>query len=62
MPGARALIDARAGDDAAAVVGGTSVPTLSLPFAVIRSNSIGTEVPPTTARVARRPGRTAIGR
>ncbi|WP_425606237.1 DUF6053 domain-containing protein [Lysobacter yananisis] len=30
-------------------MGGTSVPTLSFPFAAIGSNSVGTEVPPTTA-------------
>ncbi|WP_428995144.1 DUF6053 domain-containing protein [Lysobacter enzymogenes] len=35
-----------------AVVGGTSVPTLSAPVAATRHKSIGTEVPPTTALLA----------
>ncbi|WP_430539131.1 DUF6053 domain-containing protein [Lysobacter enzymogenes] len=43
-------------------MGGTSVPTLFDPIAANGNESIGTEVPPTTARDARRPDRPTVGR
>ncbi|WP_425608177.1 DUF6053 domain-containing protein [Lysobacter yananisis] len=42
-------------------MGGTSVPTLFDPIAANGNESVGTEVPPTTAHVARTSGRPTIG-